>query len=89
MMKELDCAYNETMKMIEATEDAFQLVVKNDPNVQLMRYKTWPHYPKWIDIFGKDRATGEVAEDLMEAVNDLFENQDKQQEDKLAEDLNG
>ncbi|KAL8481224.1 hypothetical protein ACS0TY_027668 [Phlomoides rotata] len=27
-----------------------------DPHVKGLRYKTWPYYPQWIEIFGKDRA---------------------------------
>ncbi|KAL0458666.1 UNVERIFIED_CONTAM: hypothetical protein Slati_0493800 [Sesamum latifolium] len=28
-----------------------------------MRYKAWPHFPAWREIFGKDRAIGDGAED--------------------------
>ena len=34
-----------------------------------MRFKSWPYYKDWTEIFGKDRATGEHAESLIDAVN--------------------
>lgn len=36
-----------------------------------MRYKSWPYYDAWQEIFGKDRANGEAAEDLLDAYNAL------------------
>ncbi|XP_057777354.1 uncharacterized protein LOC130995883 [Salvia miltiorrhiza] len=46
-------------------------IVKCDPNARLMRYKPWPMLGDWKEVFGKDRATGEHAEDLMDTVNDM------------------
>ncbi|KAL8471941.1 hypothetical protein ACS0TY_029254 [Phlomoides rotata] len=43
-----------------------------DPHVKGMRFKSWPYYLQWGDIFGKDRATGEHAADAMDIVNDLL-----------------
>lgn len=34
-----------------------------------MRYKEWTYYSDWVDIFGKDRATGESAKDVTDATN--------------------
>ncbi|KAL9145721.1 hypothetical protein ABFS82_13G062300 [Erythranthe guttata] len=39
-----------------------------------MRYKSWPFYKDWTQVFGKDRATGENAETFTEAINDLVAN---------------
>lgn len=36
-----------------------------------MRFKSWPYYDDWKEIFGKDRATGEHAEDIVDAWNDI------------------
>ncbi|KAG8370065.1 hypothetical protein BUALT_Bualt14G0078900 [Buddleja alternifolia] len=38
-------------------------------NASLMRYKCWPLFKDWIEVFGKDRATGEHDVDFVEAVN--------------------
>lgn len=38
-----------------------------------MRYKSWPYYEVWQEIFGKDRANGEAAEDLLDAYNAIGE----------------
>ncbi|CAA0837825.1 Unknown protein [Striga hermonthica] len=43
-----------------------------DPNAKPMRYKLWPFYADWCDIFGKDRATGEQAMGFVDAVNGVF-----------------
>ncbi|XP_057792042.1 uncharacterized protein LOC131008935 [Salvia miltiorrhiza] len=62
--------------MIECNDDQWQQIVKCDANARLMRFKSWPHLDDWSLIFGKDRATGEHAEDVMDAVNDLHRNPD-------------
>lgn len=36
-----------------------------------MRYKSWPYYEDWQVLFGKDRANGENAEDILDASNAL------------------
>lgn len=43
-----------------------------DSNAKNIRGKSWPFYERWIEVFGKDRATGTIAEDVIEAVNDLI-----------------
>lgn len=53
----------------------FDLFLKVDPNASKVRSKPWPHYDAWKMIFGKDRATGENAEDVMDVVNQLFNEQ--------------
>lgn len=42
-----------------------------DPNARSMRYKSWPYYEDWKIIFGKDRATGDTADDIYDAYVDL------------------
>lgn len=36
-----------------------------------MKLKSWPYYEAWKVIWGKDRATGKTAEDILEAVNEM------------------
>ncbi|KAL8529929.1 hypothetical protein ACS0TY_007119 [Phlomoides rotata] len=36
-----------------------------------MRYKEWHYFVDWKDIFGKDRATGEAAREVPEAVGEM------------------
>ncbi|KAL8519883.1 hypothetical protein ACS0TY_010717 [Phlomoides rotata] len=40
-----------------------------DPHLKSVRFKSCPYYPQWLEIFGKDRATGESAVDPI----DLFQ----------------
>ncbi|KAL8537400.1 hypothetical protein ACS0TY_012516 [Phlomoides rotata] len=42
-----------------------------DPLMRGMRYKEWLYFPDWVDIFGLDRATGSVAEDVVEMAKRL------------------
>lgn len=42
-----------------------------------MRYKSWPYFDEWKEIYGKDRATGETAEDILDAWNDIRSTEDK------------
>lgn len=46
--------------------------LQTNSNARLMRFKSWPFYHDWNEIFGRDRATGEQAEDLVAAVNELI-----------------
>ncbi|KAH6793594.1 hypothetical protein C2S52_004071 [Perilla frutescens var. hirtella] len=64
--------WNDSTKMIDANDDIWDAAIKVDKNARVMRYKSWPYYHDWCEIFGKDRATGEQAEDVMDAVNELF-----------------
>lgn len=43
-----------------------------DSNAKNIRGKSWPFFDSWTEVFGKDRATGSIAEDVMDAVNDLI-----------------
>ncbi|KAL8511967.1 hypothetical protein ACS0TY_018432 [Phlomoides rotata] len=61
--------------MIEAGDEAA------DPHVKGIRFKTCPYYQQWIEIFGKDRATGEHVVDLIDLVNELYRNVMEQEEE--------
>ncbi|KAL8512431.1 hypothetical protein ACS0TY_018780 [Phlomoides rotata] len=53
--------WNSTTSMIEA-----------DPHLKSVRYKSWPYYTQWLEIFGKDRATGENAVDPLDLFQELL-----------------
>ncbi|KAG8380749.1 hypothetical protein BUALT_Bualt06G0048400 [Buddleja alternifolia] len=48
--------------------------IQTDSNTCTMRHKTWPLYKEWIEIFGKDRATGAHAEGFADIVQDVLNN---------------
>lgn len=80
--------WNDSTKMLEATDDMWDAAIKKDKNARLMRYKSWPYYHDWCEIFGKDRATGEQAEDVMDAVNELFnKSKDTENEKEVTDDI--
>ncbi|PIN10930.1 hypothetical protein CDL12_16475 [Handroanthus impetiginosus] len=87
MLSRSGIGWNESTKMIEATDDAWESYVKNDLNARLMRYKSWPYYNDWCEIFGKDRATRENAQDFVETVNDIL-NGDAQKINQTTEEFN-
>ncbi|XP_057773536.1 uncharacterized protein LOC130992803 [Salvia miltiorrhiza] len=58
--------------MIDCTDDQWDAIVKKDKNASTMRYKSWPYLDQWMEIFGKDRAMGEEAEDLMDAAHEMY-----------------
>ncbi|XP_073053831.1 uncharacterized protein [Primulina eburnea] len=62
--------WNETKKMIDATNEAWEPLEKIDSSVHGMRYRSWPFYIDWCEIFGSDRATGEQSESFVDAVQE-------------------
>ncbi|KAL8457779.1 hypothetical protein ACS0TY_035599 [Phlomoides rotata] len=56
---------------------------KVDPNVKTMRHKSWPYYEKWVDIFGKDRATGEHAADPNDLVNSFLRDSPEEEDSDM------
>ncbi|KAL8459958.1 hypothetical protein ACS0TY_031746 [Phlomoides rotata] len=72
--------WNSTTSMIDVEhEDIWDTCRRADPQVKGIRYKTWPYYSSWIEIFGKDRATGENAIDPIDLVNDLLRSNGQEQ----------
>ncbi|KAL8498316.1 hypothetical protein ACS0TY_021584 [Phlomoides rotata] len=53
-------------------EGVWEAQKKADPHVKGMRFKSWPYYEQWQDIFGRDRATGEHAVAAIDIVNDML-----------------
>ncbi|KAG6424617.1 hypothetical protein SASPL_115035 [Salvia splendens] len=56
---------------IDCDDQQWAEIVKKDGNARFMRGKSWPYFDDWKEIFGKDRANGEGAEDIMDAVNNI------------------
>ncbi|XP_057809801.1 uncharacterized protein LOC131024309 [Salvia miltiorrhiza] len=59
--------------MIDCDTDQWQQIVKKDRNALNMRFKSWPLFDSWGDVFGKDRANGKNAEDVMEAMHKMYQ----------------
>ncbi|KAL8525278.1 hypothetical protein ACS0TY_014781 [Phlomoides rotata] len=69
--------WNDSTHTIDVlNEDVWEAKKKADPHCKTMRYKSWPYYGHWLDIFGKDMATGEHVVDPMDIVNDFFNTKD-------------
>ncbi|CAA0824408.1 Unknown protein [Striga hermonthica] len=63
MLARSGIGWNESTMTIETTDDTWADYVKVT--------NFWPYYYDWIHIFGKDRATGEQAEDILDAVSNV------------------
>ncbi|KAL8534391.1 hypothetical protein ACS0TY_010419 [Phlomoides rotata] len=73
--------WNSTTSMIEVEDEGVWEASKGaDPQMKVICFKSWPYYSNWLDIFGKDRATGENAADPIDLVNDLLRNPQTEQE---------
>ncbi|XP_075503217.1 uncharacterized protein LOC142540739 isoform X2 [Primulina tabacum] len=72
MLSRRGIGWNETEKRIEATDETWDSFVKVDSSVRTWRYKTWPYFLDWCEIFGNDRATGQHAESFAEALQGVL-----------------
>ncbi|KAL8551712.1 hypothetical protein ACS0TY_000692 [Phlomoides rotata] len=57
---------------IVCDEEVWDSSRQADPNLKSVHFKSWPYYPQWLDIFGKDRATGESAVDPIDLFQELM-----------------
>ncbi|KAL0427806.1 UNVERIFIED_CONTAM: hypothetical protein Slati_2955400 [Sesamum latifolium] len=52
------------------------------PTAKKMRYKSWPYFSAWCQIFGKDRAIGKHAEDVHQAAAAVQEEEQADMQDR-------
>ncbi|KAL8465078.1 hypothetical protein ACS0TY_034538 [Phlomoides rotata] len=65
--------WNSTTSMIEVDdEEVWDASRRADPHLKCVRFKSWPYYSQWMEIFGKDRATGENAVDPLDLFYELM-----------------
>ncbi|KAL8479767.1 hypothetical protein ACS0TY_026632 [Phlomoides rotata] len=65
--------WNSTTSMIEVSdEEVWDASRQADPHLKSMCFKSWPYYSQWLEIFGKDRATGENAVDPLDLFQELM-----------------
>ncbi|KAL0437600.1 UNVERIFIED_CONTAM: hypothetical protein Sradi_0467900 [Sesamum radiatum] len=67
MLAKSGFGWNESMQMIAVSDEVFDNYAKIDPFAKTLRFKSFPYYSAWFEIFGKDRATGEHAKDIYNA----------------------
>ncbi|KAL8479030.1 hypothetical protein ACS0TY_030796 [Phlomoides rotata] len=70
---------NSTTYHVEALPEVWDAQIKADPTVRSMMNKSYSYYDKWLDIFGKDRATGEHATDPIDLVNEMLKSAHEQE----------
>ncbi|KAL8508404.1 hypothetical protein ACS0TY_018858 [Phlomoides rotata] len=74
--------WNSSTCMLDIIDESMWDAQKRaDPHIKSLRFKSWPYYGQWLDIFGKDRATGDQAMDAMDFVNELLRSTDEQERD--------
>ncbi|KAH6832664.1 hypothetical protein C2S53_006451 [Perilla frutescens var. hirtella] len=65
--------WNDSSNTISVEDDVWLQYIKVHPGVKSLRFKSFPYFKDWIEIFGKDRATGKNAqgpEDLAKDANE-------------------
>ncbi|KAL2230665.1 UNVERIFIED_CONTAM: hypothetical protein Sindi_1660900 [Sesamum indicum] len=63
--------WDDSRNMVMVEDDSvWDDYVKMDPFAKGMRHKTWPFFPSWREIFGRDRAIGEQSADPFKEAND-------------------
>ncbi|XP_073152385.1 uncharacterized protein [Henckelia pumila] len=72
MLSRSGIGWNETQKMIESSDEAWEDFVKTDPSVLTWRYKSWPYFADWCEIFGFDRANGQRLSSFVAAVQQVL-----------------
>ncbi|CAL5427774.1 unnamed protein product [Camellia sinensis] len=61
--------WDDEQKMVLGySDDVWQNYVRRVPDAKGMRNRPFPFYEDWLILFGKDKATGELAEDPADAV---------------------
>ncbi|KAL0400324.1 UNVERIFIED_CONTAM: hypothetical protein Sradi_2375700 [Sesamum radiatum] len=61
MMSKSGFGWDDSRCMITVdSQDVWEEYCKIDSSARTMCYKNWPFFPAWREIFGKDRAVGEV-----------------------------
>ncbi|KAG8391582.1 hypothetical protein BUALT_Bualt01G0202500 [Buddleja alternifolia] len=79
--------FNSTTNMITVeSQEVWDNYITTDSNARNMRFKTWPLFGDWVDIFGKDRETGEGAEGFADVVQQLFNKDANLEQGKEVED---
>ncbi|KAL8515194.1 hypothetical protein ACS0TY_014055 [Phlomoides rotata] len=53
-------------------EEVWDASRRADPHLKSVCFKSWPYYSQWLEIFGKDQATGENAVDPLDLFNELL-----------------
>ncbi|KAL0340092.1 UNVERIFIED_CONTAM: hypothetical protein Sradi_4526000 [Sesamum radiatum] len=70
MMSKNGFGWDDSRCMIAVnSQDIWDEYCKIDPTARTMRYKAWPFYPAWREIFSKDRATGGITVDANKKVD--------------------
>ncbi|KAL0311987.1 UNVERIFIED_CONTAM: hypothetical protein Sradi_5598000 [Sesamum radiatum] len=59
MMGKSGLGWDDSRNMVTVdSQDVWEEHCKVDPTARTMRYKSWPYFPAWREIFGRDRADG-------------------------------
>ncbi|KAG8366209.1 hypothetical protein BUALT_Bualt17G0052700 [Buddleja alternifolia] len=69
--------WNSTTKIV--IYEQWEAACKTEPMARAMRWKSWPYYDSWCEIFGKDRANGNGAEDFHDAFVGVIHTETKTQ----------
>ncbi|KAF7807685.1 Myb/SANT-like DNA-binding domain protein [Senna tora] len=77
--------WNDKDKMIIVEKDTIKEWAKSHPDANGLYNKPLPHYKDLDKVYGKDRATGEIAEDPVESVEAMEKEFQEQEIDDIDE----
>ncbi|XP_057771018.1 uncharacterized protein LOC130990801 [Salvia miltiorrhiza] len=67
-------SWNPIQKKVECTKESWDEMYKGYTPMRNKMDDPWPFYEDWIEIFGKDRATGDNSINFGEAANGVLNN---------------
>ncbi|KAK2650661.1 hypothetical protein Ddye_018150 [Dipteronia dyeriana] len=63
--------WNDTEKCVTVSPEILEEYVKKHPNKNYTANRPFPHYERLVTVFGKDRATGNMAESAADALDNM------------------
>ncbi|XP_073119787.1 uncharacterized protein [Henckelia pumila] len=64
--------WNDIEKTIDATDETWEALIKDDASIRSMRHKQWTYYNDWCEIFGNDRAGGDTSKNFNQLLQDVL-----------------
>ncbi|KAK2655952.1 hypothetical protein Ddye_009004 [Dipteronia dyeriana] len=63
--------WNDTHKCVTVSPEMLEEYLKKHPNKNYTANRPFPHYERLVKVFGKDRATGNMAESAADALDNM------------------
>ncbi|KAK2653137.1 hypothetical protein Ddye_012993 [Dipteronia dyeriana] len=71
MLNSSGFGWNDTTKCVTVSPEILEEYLKKHPNKNYTANRPFPHYERLVTVFGKDRATGNMAESAADALDNM------------------